>query len=163
MLIMEALYYISLSVFLIYLLICYILFGVTRSISDTVYHWKEFGTLFPSAFTFFCWGAGFPLIAYWIEYSKTDLDFLPFIAIASLMFVGASPLFRNDDLEHRVHVFSASVCMIVSYVWAVLFGDTFLAIAFMLTSAFFIFIVRKKYVYWVEVLAFSHIFIQLKL
>lgn len=160
---MAYLYGLSISIAIIYLLIAYIFFGFTTSISDTVYGWKKLDYSLASIFTIFCWGTALPLLIYWIEYSKSDWDFVPFIAASALMFVGASPLFKDDGLERKVHSVAAVICLVASYVWSVLFGNAYLGVIFMLMSVVINFMLKKNRVYWIEIIAFVNIYIQLQL
>jgi len=153
------LYIVSLIIFISYSIIILNLFGVLQSVSASYYSLKKYGDL--GVFTMFCWGVAFPLLIYWIEFSQSDWNFLPFLACSGLMFVGASPAFRDLEFEEKVHTISALICLICSYLWALLFGNFYLALGCMLFSLVLYFISRKNRIYWIEMIAFMNIYVQL--
>lgn len=155
---MIGLYLLSLGVFLIFLITFASVWGVPESISDGYYTLKKYGMI--PVFTLFCWGVAFPLMIYWIDLLENDWNFLPFIACGSLMFVGASPAFRDFKLESTTHKISAMVCLISSYTWSVLYGSAFLNVNFLALSVLLYLILRNRKVYWVEVVAFINIYAQ---
>ena len=156
---MTALYITSILVFVLYTVIILKTFGVLPSISDSYYALRKHNIL--SLFTFFCWGTAFPLMIYWIELLPNDLDFLPFIACGGLLFVGASPAFRDLELERKVHSISAIICAIAAYTWTFLYGSIFLGINFILLSIVLYFILKRNKIYWLELIAFANIYTQL--
>lgn len=153
---MIGLYIISALVFVLYTTIILMAFGVLPSVSDSYYALKKHNM--SAQFTIFCWGTAFPLLIYWIELLPNDWNFLPFIACGSLMFVGASPAFRDFKLENTTHKISAIVCLISSYTWSVLYGSAFLNVSFIALSVLLYLILRNRKVYWVEVAAFINIY-----
>lgn len=158
---MLTLYIISIATFITFIVSVALLFGFLPSISDSHYKIKEYTNA--PFFTLFCWLTSFPLLIYWIEYSKNDWDFLPFIACAALMFVGVSPLFKDDELERKVHSISAVICLVSSYAWSIFFGNMYLGISFLILSIPLYFIISKNKIYWIEILAFVNIYTQLLL
>ena len=156
---MITLYIMSLLVFILYIVIILKIFGVLPSISDSYYALKKHNIL--ALFTFFCWGTAFPLMIHWIELVPDDWNFLPFLACGSLMFVGASPAFRDLELERKVHSISAVICAIAAYTWTFLYGSIFLGINFILLSAVLYFILKRNKTYWLELIAFINIYTQL--
>lgn len=156
---MVALYITSFIVFALYIVIILKIFGVLPSISASYYALKEHNLSTP--FTLFCWGTAFPLMIYWIELLPNDWDFFPFIACGSLMFVGASPAFKDLELERRVHSISAIICVIAAYTWTFLYGSIFLGINFILLSIILYFILKRNKTYWLELIAFINIYTQL--
>lgn len=156
---MIAFYITSFLVFALYTVIILKTFGVLPSISDSYYALRKRNLLAP--FTFFCWGTAFPLIIYWIELLPNDWNFLPFIACGSLMFVGASPAFKDLELERKVHSTSAIICAIAAYTWTFLYGSIFLGINFILLSIVLYFILKRNKTYWLELISFINIYTQL--
>lgn len=156
---MITLYITSFIVFALYIVIILKIFGVLPSISDSYYALKEHNLSTP--FTFFCWGTAFPLMIYWIELLPNDWDFLPFIACGGLLFVGASPAFKDLELERKVHSISAIICAIAAYTWTFLYGSIFLGINFILLSIILYFILKRNKTYWLELIAFINIYAQL--
>lgn len=158
---MITLYIISIVTFITYTVIVALFFKFLPSISDSHYKIKEYTNA--PVFTLFCWLTAFPLLIYWIEYSKNDWNFLPFIACGALMFVGASPAFKNYELERKVHSISAVICLVSSYAWSLFFGSMYLGISFLILSIPLYFIISKNKIYWIEIIAFVNIYTQLLL
>jgi hypothetical protein len=156
---MIALYITSFLVFTLYIVIILKIFGVLPSISDSYYALKKHNISIP--FTLFCWGTAFPLMIYWIELLSNDWNFLPFIACGGLLFVGASPAFKDLELERKVHSISAIICAIAAYTWTFLYGSIFLGINFILLSIILYFILKRNKIYWLELIAFINIYTQL--
>ena len=46
-----------------------------------------------------------------------NLTFLPFIAAGSLAFVGATPAFKDCDIEYQVHMTAAYFAAAFSMIW----------------------------------------------
>lgn len=153
------LYIISLVIFISYSIVILNIFGVLPSVSDSYYSLKKYGEL--GVFTMFCWGVSFPLLIYWIDFSQNDWNFLPFLACSALMFVGASPAFRDLKFEKKVHSVSAIICLLCSYIWALWFGNIYLAIGCIIFSIAIGLISKKNRIYWIEIIAFMNIYIQL--
>ncbi len=156
---MIALYITSFLVFALYIIIILKTFGVLPSISDSYYALRKHNISLP--FTLFCWGTAFPLMIYWIELLHNDWNFLPFIACGGLLFVGASPAFKDLELERKVHSISAIICTIAAYTWTFLYGSIFLGINFILLSIILYFILKRNKIYWLELIAFINIYTQL--
>lgn len=156
---MIALYITSLLVFALYTTIILMAFGVLPSVSDSYYALKKHNISAP--FTLFCWGTAFPLLIYWIELLPNDWNFLPFIACGGLLFVGASPAFKDVELERKVHSISAMICAVTAYTWTFLYGSIFIGINFILLSILLYFILKRNKIYWLELIAFTNIYIQL--
>lgn len=161
---MEVMFWVAVSIFILYMLTTYSLFGKTGGISSTVYKWRDLDSPLTWIFTIFCWGVSIPIIIYWVDYNTHDWDFLPFIAGAALAFVGASPFFRDDGLEQKVHKIVAITCISASYLWALAYGNPLLTLISITLFLLLYFFTDKKYIaYWVEIAAFSNLFTQLKL
>lgn len=161
---MEILYYLALSMFILYLSVTYLVFGKSNSISHTVYQWGNLDQSLTMFFTIFCWSVAIPLLVYWIEYSPTDQNFLPFLAAAGLCFVGASPMFMSEEMERKVHVAATIVCASAAYLWTLIFGNYIIGIsAIILSLVLYPTLKRENKLYWLEIIAFANIFIQLKL
>ena len=78
---MVTLFFISISIFIVYMSISMLFFGIPKSISDTYYHWEDKGVDLEILFTSFIWGITFPLMVLWIEILPDDWNFIPFIWI----------------------------------------------------------------------------------
>jgi len=160
---MITLFLISLITFIAYNSFVILTFGVPASVSDSSYLLKERNL--SSLFTFFCWLTALPLLIYWIEVLQTDWDMLPFAACGALMFVGAAPEFKDKSMERKVHVTAAIICLLASYIWSSLYRNIILTVLCIVPSAvlYFEFIRVKNKIFWIEIIAFINIYVQLML
>lgn len=157
---LNLLFLLSLFVFVTYIVSTTVIFGVPNSISDTYYLILNKNREMSPLFTFFCWDISLSLLIYWLEINKTDWDLIPFLACSGLMFVGTAVEF-NKSLTKEVHFISASLCLLFSYLWSMLYGNNFLAIFIIVISVLCYFINIKNKLFWIELFAFINIFIQL--
>lgn len=112
---MELLYFIPVILIISYIMITCLVFNtVPKSISNTHYMWKEKG--FDYLFTFVMWATGLPILIYWLGITPKCYQFLPFLSIAAMCFVGAACAFK-ETLTSTVHYASAAVwaCAAVTY------------------------------------------------
>ena len=149
-------------IYVVYNAIAIAIFGISESLSNTYYLWKEKN------------GKGwlFCLMMYlvvalmmpaWITMSEgSDFQFLAFLAPASIAFVGTAPRFKDSQLESRVHTISAIiaaacsllwVALVTPYWWVMLIWLGFIALASVLTSSY-----KTCLVYWLEQIAFGSTF-----
>lgn len=154
---MYTLLLISIIVFVTYLVGISLIKGIPDSISESYYVLGE-GKLIASLFTWFCWITGGTLLPYWIDHQSGDLDILPFVACAGLMFVGTAPLFKSH--QKKIHFGSAIVCFIAAYIWLFLYANLPLVIASLIAQAGVILFLKKR-TFWAEVVAFITIYIAL--
>lgn len=158
---MGTLYFISVTVFILYMVASALTFGITASISETYYKWEKTSKDLGILFTSFIWGMTFPLMIVWIEILPEDLDFIPFIASASLMFVGTAAAFKLN-LTKEVHIVSAIIAFIASYTWAFAYGNYFIALSTLIIFITAGLTVGKKHkLYWAELGAFINIYLQI--
>lgn len=150
--------FISLLVTVAYLTYTIKLFGVPWSISETYYklekHKKGSGILF----TAWAWLASIPLLIAWLDKADgTPYQFLPFLACASLMFVGAAAQFK-EKLTDMVHYISAGICVAAALIWTVLVGCWYIpAITFAICAG--IALKYQKWMFWIEIAALTAIYI----
>ena len=159
--IMKILVLLSIIMYHAYLIISAIKFDITASLSETHYKWLS---KIPSGalFTLFCWAISFTVMIPMLEYTGPMYKFVPFFAGSGLMLVGAAPWFKDSGLERNVHYAGALLSIIFSYLWAFAEGNMYVTgIAAILTAI--IFLVRKNInrIYWVELIAFTNIYVQL--
>lgn len=114
---------IALLVFAAYNTAVLIKFGVPASLSETFYLWNKTKKGLGFIFTLMMFiMAGF-LIPGWMTLTETvstwshNLTVLPFIAAASLGFVGATPAFKDCKLENNVHMGGAICASVFSILW----------------------------------------------
>lgn len=149
-------------IYVAYNVISLAFFDVPESLSNTYYLWKERN------------GKGwiFCLMMYlvvafmmpaWITMSEgSDFQFLAVLAPASIAFVGTAPAFKSDDLENKVHTYSAimaAACsllwvnLVTPYGWIMLIWCSIVGGASELTSSY-----KTCLVYWLEQVAFGATF-----
>lgn len=138
------------------------LFGIPHSLSMTYYLWNEKngrGWLF----CLMMYAVVALMMPAWITLSEgSDFQFLSFLAPTAIAFVGAAPMFRDDDLEALVHTGAAIVAAICSlawvilvtpYWWVILLWLGMIALASIVTSSY-----KTSYTYWLEMVAFGSTF-----
>lgn len=118
---MELLYWIPVALIIGYIVTtCLVFDQVPKSISNTHYMWKEKGLKY--LFTFVMWATGLPIMIYWINISPQCYQFLPFVSIAAMCFVGAACAFK-ETLTSTVHYASAGVWASAAVLYFVLIGE----------------------------------------
>ena len=150
------------AIYIAYNAICLALFGVPESLSNTYYLWKERngkGWLF----CLMMYAVVAFMMPAWLTLSEgSDIQFLAFLAPASILFVGSAPKFKDSSLENKVHSFSAIiaaacslawVAVITPYWWMILIWTGIIALASVLTSSY-----KTCLVYWLEQVAFGATF-----
>lgn len=135
--------------------------GVPYSISATFYKLQH-----PYWFLAAMWATAGLLMPVALETSKPGTDFLAFLACAGMMFVGAAPNFR-EDLEGKVHMSGAVVCVVASQlwvtfnwwpallVWLAYLAYTGISVARQKEGVFLYKFLHTKPMFWVEVAALS--------
>lgn len=127
---MNALLYISISAFVLYLSAITLYSGIPDSISDT-YYIIGYDRLKSSLFTWFCWIVAMFLLPYWMEH---DGGILAFLACTGLGFVGSAPLFKSH--QKTIHFASAVVCFFSAYLWLLINDLTMAVISVVLLGLF---------------------------
>ena len=118
---MEILYYFPVGLILTYILTtCFVFKQVPKSISNTHYMWKEKGL--KNLFTFVMWFTGLPILIYWINVSPQCYEFLPFVSVAAMCFVGAACAFK-ETLTGAVHYTSAGIWASAAVLYFILMGQ----------------------------------------
>lgn len=145
---MKALYFSAVAMMITYLAITVFTFGVPKSISETYYLWKEKGLRF--LFTFVMWIVGLQILIYWISVSKPSLQFIPFLSISGMLFVGAACAFK-ETLTSTVHYTSAGIWAFFATLYFVLVHDWIAITAGVATFVLMaLFIGRKHFTFWAE-------------
>lgn len=146
---MELLYWIPVALIIGYIVTtCLVFDQVPKSISNTHYMWKEKGL--KHLFTFVMWVTGLPIMIYWISISPQCYQFLPFVSIAAMCFVGAACAFK-ETLTSTVHYTSAGIWasaavayfIVMEEYWCMVIGAA-LAIIGLLACRF------KHFTFWAE-------------
>ena len=142
---------IAAAVVLVAYLVAYVVrHGVPESISETYYHVGR-RWLFSAVLA----AVGLFLLVPWVD--AGDLQFFAFLACASVLFVAASPQFR-DAWVSRIHYGAAVVMGASSLAWLVFNGASLYAVS----AAFVLAIIDSKHwMWWVEIGLFANVIIAL--
>lgn len=111
----------AIFMYVIYLAITLMLFGVPKSLSATYYLFKErvdnLKYLFPAMIVMMV----VFMTPCWLELSKySAFQFTAFLSIGGLLFVGATPAFRDSEMDSKIHDVAAYLCAILAVLWIVL-------------------------------------------
>ena len=130
--------------------------GVPVSISSTYYEQGKDGWIFQALMA----TAALSLLPVWMDLSSDGLRWMVFLSCASLLFVAASPCFR-EELEGKVHYTSAAVCCFCAVLWQICEGlwDITLwcgVIGLMLTLQD-----RRNWCWWMESAVLASVYLNL--
>ena len=94
----------------------------------------------------------------YVEVTSENTQFLAFIAIAALAFVGAAPLVADKaDLAYKVHCVAAVVCAVCSQM-VLVFNQPWLLLAWVPWILVFVWVTKDKQwrtlVFWAEMVCF---------
>lgn len=103
---------ISLLIFCTYIGAILAIYGIPASVSET-FHLLPKGRRW--LFTAFCWGVSV-VIAPWLDATPEPWQFLAFLSVGGLCFVGAAAQFKEDFVA-KVHYAGAGVCAAASQLW----------------------------------------------
>lgn len=149
--------HISFVIFAAYVITMIVLFGVPASISETYYLLEREGRGLGWLFTAFCWGVSFTLLPAWLDMTPEAYRFVPFLAAAGLLFVGAAPQFKVS-LSGPVHFVGAGVCCVFAGLWVALSGAWW-----MLPATYGVCLAQAsvwhKWMFWIEIAAFASTFL----
>ena len=114
---MEVLYFVSLFIFALYILVIVAKFGIPKSISESAYLFGKHGhIIFYVAFMAFI----VPLLIYWLEITTGQpQQALVFLSCGALCFTGISGRFKGDEgqMPRKIHLYSVYVAILLSQVW----------------------------------------------
>lgn len=131
---------------------CYIInYGVPRSLSDTVYKLR-----YKSVFTLVMYAMAFLNIIPMMEACSEDTKVLAFLTMASIGFVGASPLGKNCD--ERVHMGAAMLFGLCSQLM-VAFNIPVLLFVFFPAVVWLIATKGRNWLFWIEVACITDLFL----
>jgi hypothetical protein len=111
----------AIFMYVIYLAISLMLFGVPKSLSATYYLFKDrvdnLKYLFPAMIVMMVMF----MTPCWLELSKySAFQFTAFLSMGGLLFVGATPTFRDSEMDSKIHDVAAYLCAILAVLWIVL-------------------------------------------
>lgn len=172
---MKLLVILSLLIFIVYLVLVVRYAGaVPESLSETYYllgnkYYKlhsdpsgmSFRRLRASIFTAMMWVIALLLMIPLLELTPELGKPLVFLALGSIMFVGAAPQF-HDEMEGKVHTTAAIMAAIFGIVWALLFAE---GLYWLLVSAFGCLVaalvtgtIKSSRTFWLEMVAFGTVY-----
>lgn len=172
------LFLISFSIFAIYLFSVLKYIGdVPQSLSETYYllgnryyHLFDdpsemgFNHLRASIFTLMMWLVSFTLLPAMLDLTPYNLQFLAFLALTGICFVGAAPQFKLE-FEGKIHVTAAYSAAFFGLLWAltvckqtalISLGVSIFAVlvAALMTNTF-----KSSRTFWLEMVAFGTVYI----
>lgn len=141
-------------VFVAYVSFVWIKYGVQKSISDSYYRLPDNEKYL---FTLFCWGFALPAIV-------LGDNLVMFLAGAGIVYVGGAAAFKQNEMQHWVHMVGAYGGVLLSQLAISFKYDMWwLTVTFIvLALPLMLFDVKNK-VWWVETLAFTSIMVALAL
>lgn len=157
---------ISLLIFVVYLFFAIKRYGIPTSLSETYYllGGEPFNRLKASIFTFMMWAIAFTLLPTMLDITPESLQFLAFLALTGICFVGAAPQFKEKS-EGKVHTISAIIAACFGLLWAlavckqtglISFGVSAFAVlvAALMTDTF-----KSSRTFWLEMIAFGTVYL----
>jgi hypothetical protein len=150
--------FLSLAIWVGYIALTIIYFGVPTSISESYYklekRWKC-----GYAFTIWCMLIAFSVAAMMFECSEGKwFQFLGLFAGGGLGFVGAAPLFKSH--ERTIHYVSAGTCAAASVAWMALMGYWYVPISY-LSLGYGVSLMNGNRVFWMETALFASMYLTL--
>jgi len=94
------------------------------------------------------------LIVPMMEMTPEKWEFLPFLALGSLCFVGVAADFMDKD-TNVIHVACAGISAYISISWCVVVGYYYIPIIFAVVAAYFIYKDTVNKIYYLEMGAFA--------
>lgn len=147
--------------FITYLVYTLCTFGVPTSLSDTYYLFNEKKKDLGILFTLLMWLMAFTLIISMIEITNDNIEFLPFLCVTGIGFVGAAPLFKSS-YQVKIHFTGAILSAVTAIIWlfiqfpdyySILLANTFLALGLIV-----VFRKSKCYLFFAEMILFFTVF-----
>lgn len=144
---MTAIYTLLLLIIFAYLcLSVWVSKGIPKSISSTYYLLGNKGWLFQLFLSI----TACSLYATWMNVVSDDLQFIPFISCAMLLFVAFAPRTKYK-LECKVHNVCAIICALLAIIWQLIEGDWNFTIFCMFVSSMLSLRYPNKWCWWVEI------------
>jgi hypothetical protein len=157
---MEPSLIVSIGIFLSFLAVTIIKFGVPTSFSNNFYLLNKIHDGLGYIFTIVLWGMVFTLLPVWMNIPVgEDWEFLKFFSCAGLCFVGAAPRFLEQD--STVHIVSAIVSAIAGLLWILICTNYWyivLIYALIFMSLMFITKTKNCFTFWAEMIMFFSIY-----
>lgn len=150
-------------IFILYNIISVRLFGIPTSLSETFYLYKGKKDWMIILFPWMMVSMAVLLMPSWLTISEgSPWQFTSFLTAASIIFVGAAPSFRDDDLTCSVHTVGAVIAAIMSIAWVCLVSQMwYIALVWFIIAAaigYFSKTLNRSKTYWFEIAAFMATF-----
>lgn len=112
---MNALFFVGVSILLVYLVFVMVRVGVPPSLSDSYYSLKKQGFLFQLTLIILC----FTFTPILLELTEGQWwQFTAFFAVAPIGFVAVAPQFKMErSVERKVHFGAAIISGVISFIW----------------------------------------------
>ena len=114
---MTILYFISVALFLCYIVILVFRFGIPKSISESSY-------LYGRKWNLIFWGwltaVVFTMLIPWLEYTAgQSYQFMVFVSCAALCFTAITGRFRGDEgkMQANIHQYGTILCAVCAQLW----------------------------------------------
>ena len=142
------------------------LFGVPKSLSATYYLFKErvdnLKYLFPSMIIMMV----VFMMPCWIQISEgSPYQFMTFLSMGALMFVGVTPAFNDSNMDARIHDAAAYICAIFATLWIIFVTPYWYVLPIMLIVIGAVAYVTKTwktaYIFWLENVVLCSAFISM--
>lgn len=156
---MELLFYLYISVWVVYNIAIYAKFGLLDSVSASHYELKKTNKNLGWIFTIFSWAYAFPAM-------MLTTTGLMFFAGGFICFVGVAANYKDNPMDQKFHGVFAKLAVLLSQL-SIIFDYHYYYLSLCSISLLIIFyLLRNKvfsYVYWMEQLAWLSIGITLYL
>lgn len=154
---------ISLLIFVVYLFFAIKRYGIPTSLSETYYllGGEPFNRLKASIFTFMMWAISFTLLPAMLDITPEDRQFLIFLALGAICFVGTAPNFK-ETFEGKVHTTSAVFAAFFGLSWALAMPHGFICVGLsllaVLVGALATATIKDSRTFWLEMVAFASVY-----
>ena len=159
---MDALLIVALSIIAVYIAATIAIYGeIPISISNTYYIWREkFG--FRLLFSFVMWAVGILVVIYWESKCAGRYEWLPFLSVAGMGFVGAASAYK-ETLTAGTHYTAAAIWAGSAIAFFALIGDWPSIVAGLLFGAACFACNRfRNLTFWAEISVVMMMFVGLK-
>lgn len=97
------------------------------------------------------------LISPILKLTPDNWDFVGFLMLAALVFVGVAGDFKSEKSEHNVHVFCALGSAVLSAIWSLVTGNIVIFGICTIIFGALALLNSKNKTYWLEMICFSSI------
>lgn len=155
------------AIFILYIITSVLMFGIPASISETYYLFESRKRNLGSVFTIMMFSLVFLLISPFLEITPDNWQFLAFLSVTGIAFVGAAPLFKKKGLENIIHTYGAISAAVFSLIWIfVCYPSSWDSImhAIIIVLILSLLFSRRLYyskLFWVEMVMFLSIFLSI--